>query len=107
MATILPPDANRGQLEASRTTQSEQRTRQRQPADPPTSHQEPAAAEVMEEAEKIYPETAAGPTREEIAAEAYAIYLGRGGEHGHDLEDWFEAERLLRESRETKRLPIG
>jgi hypothetical protein len=30
-----------------------------------------------------------------IAAEAYAIYLERGGAHGHDLEDWLEAERRL------------
>lgn len=36
------------------------------------------------------------PTAEEIAVEAYAIYQGRGEEHGRDLDDWLEAERRLR-----------
>jgi hypothetical protein len=35
------------------------------------------------------------PTQEEISARAYAIYLANGGQHGRDLQDWFEAERLL------------
>lgn len=39
----------------------------------------------------------AGPTEDEIAAEAYSRYLNRGGEDGHALEDWLEAERSLRE----------
>jgi hypothetical protein len=34
---------------------------------------------------------------EEIADRAYALWQERGGEHGHDREDWFEAERQLRE----------
>jgi hypothetical protein len=37
------------------------------------------------------------PTHDEIAAEAYAIYESRGGEHGQDTNDWLEAERRLRE----------
>ncbi len=33
-------------------------------------------------------------TREEnIRRRAYEIYLERGGEPGHDLEDWLQAER--------------
>jgi hypothetical protein len=36
-------------------------------------------------------------TREEkIRRRAYEIYLDRGGEPGHDLEDWLQAERELR-----------
>ena len=35
------------------------------------------------------------PTQEEISAQAYAIYLANGGQHGRDQQDWFEAERLL------------
>src|SRR5262250_418322 len=27
-----------------------------------------------------------------IAERAYALFDGRGGEHGHDLEDWLRAE---------------
>lgn len=34
--------------------------------------------------------------REWIARRAYEVYLARGGEHGHDLEDWLQAERELR-----------
>ena len=37
------------------------------------------------------------PTFDEIAAEAYAIYEARGGQHGQDTEDWLEAERRLHE----------
>jgi len=35
------------------------------------------------------------PTREQIALRAYEIYLERGGEPGHELEDWTRAEREL------------
>lgn len=35
------------------------------------------------------------PLRERIAARAYAVFLGRGGEHGHAEEDWLEAERQI------------
>src|SRR5688500_7091932 len=36
-------------------------------------------------------------THEEIARTAYQLYEDRGGGHGHDLQDWFQAERELRE----------
>jgi hypothetical protein len=32
----------------------------------------------------------------DIARRAYALYLARGCEHGHDADDWFQAERELR-----------
>ena len=32
---------------------------------------------------------------EKIAARAYALYLARGGAHGHAHEDWARAEREL------------
>jgi hypothetical protein len=31
-----------------------------------------------------------------VAKRAYERYLERGSEHGHDQEDWFEAEREIR-----------
>ncbi len=41
---------------------------------------------------------ALAPTTEEIAQRAYEIFRARGGEPGHDLDDWLEAEsELLRE----------
>src|SRR5262249_10329944 len=33
--------------------------------------------------------------REEIGRRAYEIYLGRGREPGHEIDDWLQAEREL------------
>ena len=33
---------------------------------------------------------------EAVAARAYQLYVERGCIHGHDLEDWIEAERQIR-----------
>ncbi len=35
-------------------------------------------------------------TNDDIARGAYDLYLARGCEHGHDVEDWLQAERELR-----------
>jgi hypothetical protein len=35
------------------------------------------------------------PTSIQIAERAYQLYLARGAWHGHDMEDWLEAERQL------------
>jgi len=32
----------------------------------------------------------------DIARRAYDLYLARGREHGHDVDDWLTAERELR-----------
>ena len=34
---------------------------------------------------------------QDIAQRAYALYIARGSEDGHDIEDWLEAERQLSE----------
>ena len=34
---------------------------------------------------------------DEIARRAYELYLGRGGHHGHDVDDWLQAEHELRQ----------
>jgi hypothetical protein len=36
---------------------------------------------------------------ERISRRAFEKFQERGGEHGHDQEDWFEAERELSQSR--------
>jgi hypothetical protein len=36
-----------------------------------------------------------GPSFEEIAEAAYQRYMQRGGQHGHDFDDWLDAERSL------------
>ena len=38
-------------------------------------------------------------TQQDIAQRAYALYLARGREDGHDVEDWLSAELGLREER--------
>jgi hypothetical protein len=37
-----------------------------------------------------------GLHHEEIAREAYLLWLERGMTHGHDLEDWFRAAEIVR-----------
>ncbi len=32
---------------------------------------------------------------EEIARRAYQLFVERGGAHGHDVDDWFQAEREI------------
>jgi Protein of unknown function (DUF2934) len=32
-----------------------------------------------------------------VAVRAYELYLARGGAHGHDVQDWLQAERELSE----------
>lgn len=50
-------------------------------------------AKISEPADSQGPE----PTPEEIALRAYELHLQHGGEDGHDLEDWLEAELELRD----------
>lgn len=46
-------------------------------------------------AEEGAPVAPPSPTYSQIAARAYELYLARGGEHGRDAEDWYQAEREL------------
>jgi Protein of unknown function (DUF2934) len=34
---------------------------------------------------------------DQVARKAYELYEQRGEEHGHDLDDWLTAERLVQE----------
>jgi Protein of unknown function (DUF2934) len=38
------------------------------------------------------------PITEAIARRAYELFLARGEQHGHDLDDWLRAERELAEA---------
>jgi hypothetical protein len=46
------------------------------------------------------------PTHVQIASRAFEIYVSRGGEHGHDVGDWFEAERQLRTKLQPKKRAV-
>ena len=41
----------------------------------------------------------------DIAQVAYGLYEQRGCEHGHDVEDWLAAERIVK--RQQRSLPFG
>ncbi len=43
------------------------------------------------------------PTLDEIAEEAYAIYLGNGSQHGFDIDHWLEAERRISARKRVER----
>jgi hypothetical protein len=49
--------------------------------------------------------TARRPAPDEIARKAFDIYVTRGGEHGHDLEDWLKAESELLAELVSRRRP--
>ena len=49
--------------------------------------------EVFETASSTGPTPGSQNLQEKIAACAYELFLKRGQAHGHDLEDWLEAER--------------
>ena len=51
--------------------------------------------------------TESAVTSDAIARRAYEIYLSRGGAHGHNIDDWLQAERELQVSggRRTARPP--
>lgn len=37
------------------------------------------------------------PTEEQIRARAYELFVQRGRQHGHDTDDWLQAEYELRQ----------
>ena len=47
---------------------------------------------------KSLPNRSAHVTEHDIARRAYDIFLARGCEHGHAVEDWLQAECELREA---------
>jgi hypothetical protein len=49
----------------------------------------------MVKASKTITAEKTAPTYEEIAKRSYELYLARGGEAGHEVEDWLKAESEL------------
>jgi DUF2934 family protein len=41
---------------------------------------------------------AAAMTHRDVTRRAYELYEERGGEHGHDLDDWLQAEREVQDA---------
>jgi Protein of unknown function (DUF2934) len=44
---------------------------------------------------------------EDVARQAYELFLSRGGQHGRDVDDWLEAERQLRSNGTPRRHSRG
>jgi hypothetical protein len=44
------------------------------------------------QSEETRPQPLLSPSPEEIQRRAYEIHIDRGGPHGHDLDDWLQAE---------------
>ncbi len=55
-----------------------------------------AGASVVDRSPKSLPNRSARVTDSDVARRAYDRYLARGGDHGHDVDDWLQAERELR-----------
>jgi hypothetical protein len=43
---------------------------------------------------------------EAVAKVAYELYQKRGGSHGFDVEDWLEAEKIVRARREQEQVGL-
>ena len=59
--------------------------------------------EIKRPAEKANPAASGAPAEDEIRARAYELYLQRGGEDGHDNEDWLRAEEEIVRNRNTRK----
>jgi hypothetical protein len=57
-----------------------------------------AVARVADRSAKVLTDGSANVTEHDIVRRAYELYEERGCEHGHDVDDWLQAERELRAS---------
>lgn len=71
--------------------------RRRKDREPASMSVIPSPHPVAEDISAPFTTSATEPPHDDIARRAYELYEQRGGEHGHDWEDWFQAERELRQ----------
>jgi hypothetical protein len=55
-----------------------------------------AVTTALDRSAKSLPNRSALVTHSDVARRAYDLYLARGCAHGHDVDDWLQAERKLR-----------
>ena len=55
-----------------------------------------AVTTALDRSAKSLPNRSALVTHSDVARRAYDLYLARGCAHGHDVDDWLQAERELR-----------
>lgn len=71
----------------------------------PAKAVEPARSEVETCGTSEEPEVVAGSFESGVAALAYELWQRRGCPEGSPEDDWFEAERILRERQNTEYSP--
>jgi hypothetical protein len=59
------------------------------------SKTQPTVAEADDRASKSHALQPATVAHADIARRAFELYCDRGCQHGHDLDDWLQAERAL------------
>jgi Protein of unknown function (DUF2934) len=62
------------------------------------SNTNPGAAAAQTDQSPTSPAHAPTANGDDIARRAYELYLARGCDAGHDVEDWLQAERELQET---------
>jgi hypothetical protein len=101
-----PSDLNPSQATPTPSSSGSRRRTAKMPSEasdrsPATLTQSTTSEEVLAAASEVVPAAGesmmAQPSYDQIAEAAYQRYLSRGGADGHDLDDWIEAERQLRE----------
>ena len=55
-----------------------------------------AVTTALDRSAKSLPNRSARVTHSDVARRAYDLYFARGCAHGHDVDDWLQAERTLR-----------
>jgi hypothetical protein len=63
-----------------------------------------AVTSAADRSAKVLPDGAAN--EHDVARRAYDLYLARDCEHGHDVEDWLQAEQELRRLTAVKVKPV-
>ncbi len=84
---MLPPSKTKESIATQRVPPPADSSRAQRGVQPPATT-EPA------QKFRVWPEDG----HERIAAKAYELWEQRGCRHGHDLEDWFDAEAIVIQS---------
>lgn len=67
----------------------------------PKRRADPPATTAADRSSRMPTDAVTNVTDEQIARRAYDLYLARDRQHGHDVEDWLQAERELRPQRRS------
>jgi hypothetical protein len=100
-----PSESSASQISPAQVSPAQGNRRRTSKVSSEASDRSPATQTMVTTSEEVLANASAGagaalaaqPTYDEIAQAAYQRYLTRGATDGHDMDDWIEAERELRE----------